>query len=92
MKIIAFILWGAVTFYFTLCVFLPEMRLWAPYRDKKVGLLTSVGMAMLFGLPMLTYAAIVTGLLHERNLFAVYLAVVLGVVVAIVGSWIDHVD
>jgi hypothetical protein len=98
MEIIVLLLWAAGAFYSTLCVLVPEMRpdvdqsrFWTG-RDKKVGLLTCVGTAMFFWLPMLTYAAIVTGLLHERNMFAVYLAVMAGAVVAIVGGVIDIID
>ena len=38
---------------------------------------------------MLTFAAIVTGLLNERYMLGVYLAFILGIVVAIIGWWID---
>jgi hypothetical protein len=98
MRIVVLLLWAAGAFYSTLCVFIPELRpavhqsrFWTG-RDKKVGLLSCVGVATFFWLPLLTYGAIVTGLLHERYMLAVYWAAVLGVVVATVGGLIDIID
>jgi hypothetical protein len=41
------------------------------------------------GRPPLIYAGTVTGLIPEGFMFATYLAALLGIIVAKVGSWID---
>ncbi len=96
MRMIALLSWGAGTFYATLCAFLclrcaPACTGVASGRGgrNRPGYFTRVGVAMFFWLPRLTYAAIVRELLHERYMLAVYLAAILGVVVAAAGSWGD---
>jgi hypothetical protein len=95
MKLLTIAIWVAGAFYSALCLGIPEIR---PYlkgslfwtgKQKTLGLLSCVGFAMVFWCPALIYAGIVTGLIPEGFMSATYLAILLGIIVAMVGSWVD---
>jgi hypothetical protein len=95
MRILLLALWGVAAFYFMLCIFVPEIR---PYinqgrfwtgKEIKASLASCVGYAMALWLPALLYVGIILGLISDSYIFGVYLLAILGIVVAIIGSWID---
>ncbi len=89
------LIWGVGAFYSLLCVLLPEVRPYIPSgyfytgEHKRWGLLGCIEFAMAVWLPGLFYAGIAVGLIAEQHIFGVYLLALLGVVVAIIGGWVE---
>lgn len=80
--------------YTALCLGIPEIRIYYRGSDKKIGPVGSVGLALFFWALGLGLIGSVTGLIPEgwvRQVcsFGVYLLVCLGVVVAIIGFYVD---
>lgn len=79
------IVWGAAAVYTAVCIFVPELRIYWMRSDRKLGTLSSIGLAVCVWPPTLT----VMGVIPAGYGGWVYFVVVLGTLIACVGGLLD---
>lgn len=88
MKTLVIVIWVFLAFYSALSIWIPGLRVidWKG-TGKQLGAVSYIGFAMVFWSP----ALIVTGLVPESLGVAIYLLMLLGIFVAVIGYVIDIV-
>jgi hypothetical protein len=88
MGILGFIIVGALIVYTTLCIWVPEIRVfyWRGAGGPKFGTLSYIGFAMFFWSAWIAHLEIIP----EEHRFKAYLVVLLIFVVALIGYLIDQ--
>ena len=87
-EIVGVIVWGLLTAYSAVAVFVPEIRIHWKRSDKKLGTVSSIGFAMFFWSPTLG----LMGFIPAGYTRAMFLFVVLGIVIAGTGYVLDVVS
>lgn len=85
------LLWPFAGLYFGLCVWIPEIR---PYwrNGYRFGLFSCIGGTVALGVTWLLHVAFITGLVRDWFLGFLYPIGLLGILIAMVGGWIEAAD
>jgi hypothetical protein len=75
--------------YTALCLVIPEIRIYYAHSDKKIGPVGSVGIALLFWVLGFIVIGEITGFVPRAYASVGYPVCILGVMIAIVGFYVD---
>lgn len=84
-ELLGVIVWGVAATYTALCIFVPELRIYWKQTDKKLGTLSSIGVAVCVWAPTL----VLMGVIPSGYGRWVYCVVLLGGLIAVVGGVLD---